>query len=204
MAPSMAENLDPHLVRSYYKRLGPVRTVLDLGCGKGDLGRLKPDPAIEIYGVDSDPGIVSSASRFERVQTLDLERENLPFEDNFFDAVFAKDILEHLPKPWLLLREVRRVLKPGGRLLVSVPMAKPRVVWGDYTHIRGYTETAVRRLLEDAGFQILSVRKMGGIPLAGRLGLAACIPFLMNFPPVDWLWGASYELLSVKASPGVK
>ncbi len=198
MAPSMAENLDPHLVRAYYKLLGPVRTVLDLGCGRGDLGRLKPDPAIEVYGVDSDPGVVSAASRFERVQTLDLEQKKLPFDDGFFDAVFAKDILEHLPKPWLLLEEARRVLKPGGRLLASVPMAKPRVVWGDYTHVRGYTETAARRLLEDTGFKVLSLRKMGGIPLAGRLGLAASIPLLMKFPPVDWLWGSSYELLSVR------
>ena len=198
MPPSTAGELDPCLVRAYYKQIGPVQRVLDLGCGRGDVGRWKPNASVQVYGIDSDADMVSSASRFEHAQVLDLEKEKLPFDDAFFDAVLAKDILEHLQKPWVFLKEIRRVLKPGGRLLVSVPMAKPQVVWNDYSHVRGYTREAIRRMLADGGFSVQRIRKNGGIPLAGRLGLAEYIPILLMFPPFDWLWGSSFEALSIK------
>jgi 2-polyprenyl-3-methyl-5-hydroxy-6-metoxy-1,4-benzoquinol methylase len=62
--------------------------------------------------------------------------------------VVAKDILEHLTKPWLVLKEVRRVLKPEGIVLASVICYRGRRVWDDYTHVRGFTLRSLQRMFE--------------------------------------------------------
>ncbi len=197
---STVSSLDHSVVREYYRRLGPAQIVLDLGCGCGDMGRWKPSPSIVVYGVDKNPPLVAAASAYEKTQALDLDQGALPFADNFFDAAVAKDILEHLLNPGTLLQDVRRVLRLDGRLLVSVPMPRARVVWNDYTHVRGFTKTAARQILEDNGFEVNALWKAGGIPLVGRLGLARWTPVFLSFPPMDWLFGSSYELLATKRS----
>ena len=120
--------LDPALVAYYYRHFGRVRRVLDLGCGLGCMGRLKPDPAIEVYGLDIDEGAVATARQYEDSQVWNLETQCLAFDDEFFDAVLAKDILEHLQTPWVLVSEIYRILRPGGIVIASVAMAKPKVV----------------------------------------------------------------------------
>jgi SAM-dependent methyltransferase len=47
--------------------------------------------------------------------------EKLPFADGSFDTVFCSEVMEHTPHPWLMMREIRRVLAPGGRLILFVP-----------------------------------------------------------------------------------
>lgn len=186
--------LDPALVAYYYHHFGHVRRVLDLGCGLGCMGRLKPDSAIEIYGLDIDEGAVAQAAQYENAQVWNLETQRLPFDGEYFDAVLAKDILEHLQTPWVLVEEIYRTLRPGGIVIASVAMAKPKVVWNDYTHIRGFTSNALQMLFEDSGFDVLHTHKMGGIPLAGRLRLIKWIPILLQFPPLNAILGTSLEI----------
>ncbi|MCK4793860.1 MAG: class I SAM-dependent methyltransferase, partial [Desulfobacteraceae bacterium] len=135
--------LHPTLVAYYYHHFGHVRRVLDLGCGLGCMGRLKPDSTIEVYGLDIDEGAVAEAAQYENAQVWDLEAQRLPFDGEYFDAVLAKDILEHLQAPWVLVTEIYRTLRPGGIVIASVAMAKPKIVWNDYTHIRGFTSNAL-------------------------------------------------------------
>ncbi|MBI1353801.1 MAG: methyltransferase domain-containing protein [Acidobacteria bacterium] len=76
----------------------------------------------------------------------------LPFADDSFDVVVSQEVFEHLPDPWMALREVRRILKPGGRLYLQVPFvigyhSGPADYWR-------FTHQGLERLLEGAGFQI--------------------------------------------------
>lgn len=192
--------LDPGLVARYWRLVAPARRVLDVGCGQGGFGRGKPDPEIEVFGVDVDPIAVEAASRFEIATRVDLDASVLPFETASFDAVFAKDVLEHLVRPWLLLAEIRRVLVPGGRIVVSVPMEYAAKVWSDYTHVRGFTEDAVAHLLEDAAFDVVQVVPMGGVPGFGRLGWIDHIPSVLRIPGMRRLFGASWEALARTAA----
>ena len=186
--------LGPAMAARYYRQLGPARRILDLGCGTGDFGRYRPSRDIEIYGIDVDPGAVASAGRFEIAAQSDLDGSPLPYEDSFFDGVLAGDILEHLREPWVILREARRVMRPGGAVVASVVMAKPDAVWADYTHVRGFTRNSVELLFQDAGFEVEAVWQMGGIPLTGRLGLIDQIPALLRLPLVGRQWATSWKI----------
>jgi SAM-dependent methyltransferase len=178
----------------YYRLLNPAHRILDLGCGSGEFGRYRPSRDVEVHGIDLDRGAVASAARFEIAVQGDLEGPPLPYEDGFFDAVLARDILEHLREPWLTLREAHRVLRPGGVIVASVVMAKPSAVWADYTHIRGFTRSSVELMFRDATFDVEAVWQMGGIPLASRLDLIDQVPTLLRLPLIGRRWATSWEI----------
>jgi 2-polyprenyl-3-methyl-5-hydroxy-6-metoxy-1,4-benzoquinol methylase len=197
------------LVRYYFSRVGnssqtgprtgKPRRVLDLGCGIGDVGRYAPSSGVRVYGADIDLRALAVASASERVTAWNAERGGLPFRDGTFDVVIAKDILEHVQQPWDLVAEIGRVLAPGGQAIISVPMAKPHIVWDDYTHVRGFTRHAITALLRDGGFKVVRIWRMGPVPLSSRLQLMHLVPNVLAIPIFDWLWGSSWELLVRRA-----
>ena len=188
----------PQLVREYFRRLGAVSLVLDLGCGVGGVSSGAPS-GVRVIGVDHDRSALELARRYSAVVAWDAGTgRRLPFPCKRFDAVIARDVLEHLDQPWNTVRDVRAVLRPGGLVLASVPMARPRVVWNDYTHRRGFTRAAVRLLFLDAGFEIVRVDRMGPLPLLARLGLIRAAPWLLRIPVLDHLWATSWEVLARK------
>jgi SAM-dependent methyltransferase len=147
-----------------------------------------------VHGIDVDRVAIASAVRYEIAVQGDLEAAPLPYEANFFDAVLARDILEHLGAPWVTLREVYRVLRPGGVVIASVVMAKPHAVWADYTHVRGFTRESVASMFHDQGFEVDSVWPMGGIPFTSRLRLIGQVPTLLRLPIVGRRWATSWEI----------
>lgn len=187
-------SMPPQLARGYWRRMAGARVVLDAGCGAGDFGRFRPSDDIDVHGIDHDAIAVERASRYERARQCDVDSEPLPYADATFDAVLAKDIFEHVQNPGGLAREVARVTRPGGVVVASMVMARPHRVWADYTHLRGFTRESARLLLEDAGFHIDEIWRMGPVPLSTRLRLLDAVPALLRVPPLDALWGASWEI----------
>ncbi len=102
----------------------PDLRVLDVGCGDGTLLQKIADcwPSAELFGAD----IVVPSPRFGsnciRLVRADL-RVDLPFESQCMDLVLCTETLEHLVEPGRCLKEMVRVLRPGGRILVSIPNA---------------------------------------------------------------------------------
>lgn len=84
----------------------------------------------------------------------------LPFAEGSYDTVVLSDVLEHLPEPQPLLREIARVLVPGGRLLMNLPFLY-RIHEAPHDYAR-YTAFALRRYLEAAGLQVLELQPVGG------------------------------------------
>jgi SAM-dependent methyltransferase len=188
------------LAARYITQFQGTTKILDVGCGTGDLGRYRTSSELEIYGVDGDAGAIEKARRFEEAVCLDLDSSSLPYEDESFEGVLARDIFEHLHDPGRLAREIYRVMCPGGVLVASVVMARPRRVWADYTHVRGFTRTSARILLEDAGFVVDRIYRMGPVPLSSRLKLIRWVPLFLRLPVIDQLWGASWELVARKSN----
>jgi SAM-dependent methyltransferase len=136
---------------------GPGLDVLDLGCRTGALTQHYVS-GNAVVGVDVDRAALKRAAARLDIETVwaDIEDE-LPFPDGTFDVVVAGEVLEHLADPALAVEHVRRVLKPGGRFVGSVPNAfrlksRLRVLAGrhpetDPTHLQLFSPEALRLLL---------------------------------------------------------
>ena len=129
--------------------------ILDVGCGTG-ANLLMLSKYGDAEGVD----ISEDALAFCRERGLDKVRlgagEELPYDDGTFDLVTAFDVVEHMDDDLAGLSEMRRVLRPGGRVLLFVPTFM--FLWGlqdDVSHHRRrYRLPELRRVLEQAGFEI--------------------------------------------------
>lgn len=153
----------------------PVGRVLDVGCGAGGVGAslraLSPD---RLVGIELDPAAAETASGvFDEVIVDDALAAARALPRASFETVVCYDILEHLYDPAETLRELRRVVAPGGHLHVSVPNARHAslfrdlylkgtfgyTTWGhrDSTHIRWFTRTDLIRLLAESGWTVEQV-----------------------------------------------
>lgn len=129
--------------------------ILDVGCGTG-ANLVMLSQFGEVEGVDISP----DALAFCRERGLEDVRlgaaEKLPYEDGRFDVVTAFDVVEHLDDDVAGLREMRRVLRPDGRLLLFVPTFM--FLWGVQddvsNHRRRYRLPELRRVVREAGFEV--------------------------------------------------
>ena len=111
--------VDPRLARiiEITSRNRP-ESLLDVGCGRGFLlEKLAQAGLSGLAGVDVYDDVASDSFTYSRGDVT----QRLPFDDATFECVVAGEIIEHVPDPDSLLREIRRVLVPGGTLLVSTP-----------------------------------------------------------------------------------
>ena len=158
------------LVRS----LGPVADALDLGAGDG---RLAAEIAAErlVLADTSRVALERARRRLPAATAQPLEPDGpLPLADSAFDVVVCVHVLSHVRDVQLFLSEARRVLRPGGRLALAVPghgratgaaiLARgfehafdPRS-----PHLRFFTRRSLRRLLDELGFDVESLRRRRG------------------------------------------
>lgn len=99
--------------------------VLEIGMGGGDtLVHIKEQKlAAEVSGIDlmELPGTNQKNPLIDNIYFFDLEKESLPFAENYFDTIIAGDVLEHLVNPWEVLQKLTTTLKAGGCMLISLP-----------------------------------------------------------------------------------
>jgi 2-polyprenyl-3-methyl-5-hydroxy-6-metoxy-1,4-benzoquinol methylase len=150
-------------------RVTPGARVLDLGCGDGAFAAELLAAGCEVTMAD----VAEQALRRARVRAPEAEAvkladgEPLPFAEDAFDVVWAGEVLEHVADVVGLLAEVRRVLRWGGRLLVTTPWHGRIVVATDAhfdprsDHLRFFSARTLRAMLGDAGFDQIDVRREG-------------------------------------------
>ncbi len=103
-------------------RVQPGATALDVGCGTGEtMAVLRQLGAHRVAGTDLSENALAYARHHPQGAVLAATAEQLPFADGCADVLVSSDVLEHLSDDRRALREYRRVLKPGGLLLVTVP-----------------------------------------------------------------------------------
>jgi SAM-dependent methyltransferase len=141
-----------------------ARQILDVGCGTGTmlthLARFG-----HARGVDMDLEAVGYCHDRGLQDVTQSGAGSLPFDKDSFDLVTALDVVEHIDDDLGALREMRRVLKPGGLLLLTVPAY--RFLWGRQDdinlHKRRYTARDLRNRLQAAGFDVQRLTYMNSI-----------------------------------------
>lgn len=151
--------------------------LLDFGCGKGAFISeiLKINPKLKITGADiSNTAIKSLRKKINYLKfVLIKENRKLPFKKGEFDFITALDVIEHVYDTEEILKELRRILKPGGKILISVPyhgLIKNLIIsllffeinfdpFGP--HIRFFTKKSLVKCLEKTGLKPLETGYFG-------------------------------------------
>ena len=157
-------------VSELMEKLKPGK-MLDLACSGGEFSSQFLELGWQVYGLDISSAKVREATRLGlQARIWNLEKK-LPFKDRYFDLVFMGEIIEHLIDTTFFLREAHRVLKKGGRLILTTPnlaslenrlrlLIGMQPLWVDFKmedmsgHIRAYTWGELKKQLEESGFKI--------------------------------------------------
>jgi len=172
---SVQISLSPHSPHNIIPKLiEPNNTVLDLGCNNGVLGiKLKHNNNI-IDGVDINNKYFKKAKPYYRhLYTQDLSKPLIL--KHKYNYIVLSDILEHLPHPDYLLNQLSKLLKPGGKIIVSLPNIarleiRIKLLFGifDYSpgilspdHLRFFTKDSAIKLLNNSGFSTQKIIPTG-------------------------------------------
>jgi len=133
--------------------LKPGSIFLELACGRGDFLRAFHDIGLNCSAVDISDSSVELNKVFG-AKKCDVTCEKLPYEDNTFDIVYSKSLVEHMWDATFLMSEILRVLKHGGLCITLTPdwVSQMPVFYEDYTHCRPYTVDSLKDLMTTSGF----------------------------------------------------
>lgn len=163
---------------------------LDVGCGAGySLIKAHTDLGCQVQGIDPSPGVHGVGRYTEGLwkdrPILQGSAENLPFDDGVFDVVYSSHVLEHVDSEIQALEEMKRVLKPGGVLIVGMPTAAMSwvalfSVWLLTSHISIY----------------FFLKSIGNNDVINRF-ISIFIPRSHSYPRANFIW---YDLLHYRVS----
>lgn len=149
----------------------PADRVLDLACGPGIVTEALAPVASHVYGLDATPAMIDAARQrlaaagYTNVEFRVGAAEQLPWPDAHFDAVVTRLSIHHFREPAVVLQEIRRVLRPDGRLvvvdIVSSEVAEEATLHNalerlrDPSHVRMLSHAELISLVDEVGFHLL-------------------------------------------------
>jgi 2-polyprenyl-3-methyl-5-hydroxy-6-metoxy-1,4-benzoquinol methylase len=169
-----------------------ARKVIEIGCGNGCFAEvIKKQNEAEVWGIELMESEAAIASKIlDKVFAGECEKYLDTLPDNYFDAIYFNDVLEHLVDPYSVLKKIRSKLSPNGVLISSIPNVRyhntfMKVLlkkdWKyegfgvmDFTHLRFFTEKSINRMYKEAGYEI---KLSEGINKSRSLK-----PYLYNIP----------------------
>ena len=143
--------------------------LLDIGCGRGDFLKGFKDLGLDVCGLDYEKSHSQILKDIE-IKCSNIESDLFHFDDNVFDVIFSKSVIEHLFNPENFMRECYRILKPEGRIIIMTPdwISQMKIFFDDYTHRQPYTVTAIKDILNIFGFKEVSSELFYQLPILWR------------------------------------
>lgn len=170
------------LVREATSMVQGIPRILDLGCGQGHINEKirQAMNSAELSGMDCSVSAIAYAhEHFPKIDFVVADAYDSPYATGYFDLVVCNNLWEHVPDPLFLLKMIRRILKPGGFLIVSTPSryrtwnlvrilrGKP-VAFMSPHHVTEYTVGQVVEQLTYGGFRVMEIKSkpisMGNMP----------------------------------------
>lgn len=159
---------------SWYKVLQLVpdkAEVLDVGCSSGNFGvELIRHKGCVVDGIEIDKGdAAKAAKKLRKVVVLDIERDNIEDIKALYDVIYFGDVIEHLVNPTKALAKIKKLLKPQGKIVFSIPnmahaTVRLQLLKGEFeytetglidkTHLHFYNLKEVQNVFKEAGFKI--------------------------------------------------
>ncbi|WP_330654527.1 class I SAM-dependent methyltransferase [Intestinibacter bartlettii] len=145
--------------------------ILDLGCGNGNIiNLLKKERKADYYGLDISENMIEEAKKKcgEDVKFTVGDSENLPYQDGQFDIIICNASFHHYTKPEVAVKEIKRVLKSGGTLILGDPTV-PELVRGFFNKMLPYTDSGdfkiygkkdILPIFEAQGFEIENWKRL--------------------------------------------
>lgn len=213
-------NLDEKPITTYPSKLSKYlfdrfnlkkgQKLLDIGCGRGDFLKGFIDCGLEGYAVDRSDIILRYFDGI-KFKESNIEEEGIPYQDNMFDVVYSKSVIEHFHNPDKLLQEMFRVLKPGGLAITLCPSWEYnyKIYFQDYTHRTPFMRSSLRDIQLINGFEDVNVEFFIQLPIIWKNKWLKPISALTNKLVPDlfkekfkWVkWSKEIMLLSTSIKP---
>lgn len=140
--------------------------ILDVGCGRGEFLNGFMKCGLDPYAVDQSD---ISKINYPKInfKHCDLLTEKIPFEDETFDVIFSKSLVEHFYYPEKLFQEMRRILKKNGKIITMTPdwEINYKTFYEDYTHRTPFSEVSLRDIHLINGFKDVKIYKFKQLPI---------------------------------------
>lgn len=141
--------------------------VLDVGCSYGEQAIMIARQGVKVTGIDSSKKLISKLNKLSKKEKLDCKGlsgdiKKMPFKAEYFDAIIATEVLEHIADPQIAARECFRVLKRGGRACISVPTGESENIFvkihpnwvKNSGHTNIFTKKKILNILANSGFRV--------------------------------------------------
>jgi SAM-dependent methyltransferase len=154
-----AENYYKLSYLELWKNFEGYNKILDIGCGEGKFLIYAPKDHIVSGTEIIDSDIEKSKKKGLNVIKSNLDKK-LPFKDNTFDGILISHVIEHLESPYESLKEVKRILRAGGKLVILTPnfATDHKNFYNDPTHKRPFTKRGLFKLLYDLEFKNIRIK----------------------------------------------
>lgn len=169
------QKLASYLFNRYGIRKGD--NLLDIGCGRGEFLKGFVNCGVKGHAVDQSSAARKYCPEAE-LRNSDIENDGIPYPDNYFDVVYSKSVIEHFHYPERLIKEMYRVLKPGGLAITLCPAWEYnyRIYFEDYSHRTPFMFESLRDIQIIHGFEDVQVEFFRQLPSTWSSMKAIAVP----------------------------
>ena len=168
------DKLAAYLFKKFEMEAG--QKLLEPGCGRGEFLNGFRKMGMDVFGCDLSKEAGEDVEGID-IKQVDIGQNPLPYNDNYFDVVYSKSLIEHLWEPDNYLNEANRILKPGGKIITLVPdwEVNFKTYFDDFTHRTPFTKVSLNDIYLMSDYENIRVIKFRQLPIVWRL------PFLNLF-----------------------